>query len=170
MRTRRALLASLVLVLGVGCSGKTDFTITKTFSMNSTGGVWNAGTANVDLAAEAGSAWKHRDKIRSLDLVGLDATMTARSDSNGATLGSGQIVLSRADGSSAIVGTWTNHTIPAAAPDSIGVVLNAAAVSIIDAAMHGDGLFTVAASGTTGANVNATVVVDLHLKMGYRVP
>ena len=172
MLTRRALLAALAVVLGVGvgCSGSTDFTITKSFDLNSTAGVpYGPYIQNVDLAAEAGGAWKHRSKIKSLDLVGLDATMTQRTDGGGPTTGSGSIVLSR-NGVDATVGTWTDHPIPALAPDSIGVVLDAAAMSIVNDAIHGDGLFSVKLTGTTAAAVTAKVQVDLHMKMKYRVP
>ena len=169
MSTRRALLAASALVFAVGCSGTTDFTISKTFQLDTIANQQYEVTQDVNLAQEAGTAWKHRDNIRSLDVVGVDATMTERTDSNGPSNASGTITLSRADGTSAQLGTWT-HTIAATAPDSISVTLNPYAVSIVNAAIHSDGLFTVAATATTDRNVQAKVVVDLHMKLGYRFP
>jgi hypothetical protein len=122
----------------------------------------------VDLAAEAGSAWKHRNKVKSLDLVGLDATMTANHTGN-ATLGSGSIVISR-NGTDATVGTWTNHPIPANAPDSIGVVLQPGAVSLVMDALRGDGLFDVEYTVSTVNPISFAADVTLHLTMKFKVP
>jgi hypothetical protein len=169
MQKRISALAALVLA--AGCTKSTDFDITKTFDpVNSAGGgaVYTV-TQHVDMAAEAGSAWKHRSKVKDLDLVGLDGTMTANHSAI-ATLGSGTIVLSRAGLANVTVGTWTNHPIPATAPDSIGVVLQPEGVSLIMDALKGDGLFDVELVGSTAAAISFAADVTLHLKLKFKVP
>jgi hypothetical protein len=171
LATRAALAAALLSgVLGARCSKSTDFSITKTFDpVNSAGGgVVYTATQHVDMAAEAGSAWKHKSKVKSLELVGLDATMTANHTGN-ATLGSGTIVISR-NGTDATVGTWTNHPIPANAPDSIGVVLQPGAVSLIMDALKNDGHFDVELTASTVNAINFAADVTLHLTMKFKVP
>jgi hypothetical protein len=164
------LAASLTLV---ACSGTTDFSITKSFTANSAGtpAVYSS-VQLVDLPADAPTAWKHKSKIKSLDLVGLDATMTANLSGN-ATTGSGSLSL-RPDGGTGstdvLVGSWPSEPIPAAAPHSIGVVLSPAAVSVIEDALGGSGKFSIVMSGATAAPVRFTADVTLHLKLTYKIP
>jgi hypothetical protein len=162
--------AACALVASVGCTRSTDFSITKTFDpVNSAGGTVYTYTQDVDMAAEAGSAWSHRNKVKSLDLVGIDATMTAN-HSNNATTGSGSVVLKRTGFADVTVGTWTNHPIPAAAPDSIAVTLQPAGVDLVMDALKNDGKFGVTLTGTTAAPVSFAADVTLHLHMTFRVP
>lgn len=171
MVTRRAFVAFAALALAAGCSksGDVDFTITKHYTnVNSAGG----GAAytysdHVDLASEAGEAWGHRDKIKSVDVVGLDATMTAV-HSGGPTTGSGKITLSRGT-SKAVVGTWTAEPLPTTAPHSISVALNHDAMSIVDAALRDDGKFDVEVAGSTAGPINFDADVSMHLKMSYTI-
>jgi hypothetical protein len=157
------------VLLLAACSGNVDFTITKHFTADATGGTTYTDTQHVDLAADAPDGWKHRNKIKSLDLVGLDATMTQNVTGN-ATTGSGSIVLKRSGFADETVGTWTGHAIPAAAPDSIGVTLKPAAMDIINDAIRNDGKFDVVFSGSTAASIKFTADVSLHLKMKFKVP
>jgi hypothetical protein len=154
------------------CTGTTDFTITESFIANSAGSpaVYSDVQA-VDLASDAPDAWKHRDKVDSLELVGLDATMTA-SPSPGATTGSGTLSL-RPDGGTGstdvVVGTWPSEPIPASAPHSIGVTLSPAAVSVIESALTGSGKFSIVMTGATAAPVIFPADVSLHLKLKYKL-
>ena len=170
MKKLIARIAVVALVLAAACTRNTDFTITEHFDpVNSAGGaaVYTY-TQHVALASQAGSAWNHRSKIKSLDLVGLDATMTAN-HSGIATTGSGEIVLTR-NGTNATAGTWRDHPIPVMAPDSIGVALDAGAVGLIEDALKNDGLFDVTFTGTTVAPLSFAADVSLHLKMTYNIP
>jgi hypothetical protein len=162
--------AACALVASVGCTRSTDFSITKTFDpVNSSGGTVYTYTQDVDMAAEAGSAWNHRDKVKSLDLVGIDATMTAN-HSGVATTGSGSIVLKRTGLADVTVGTWTNHPIPVTAPDSIGVTLQPEGVSLIMDALKNDGKFELGLTGTTADPLSFAADVTLHLHMTFKVP
>jgi hypothetical protein len=168
---RLGLLATPLLL--AACTGSTDFSITESFVADSAGSpaVYNS-IQQVDLAAQAPSAWKHRSKIDSLTLVALDATMTA-SPSPAATAGDGLLKL-RPDGgtgsSDVVVGSWVKEPIPATAPHSIGVVLSPAAVSVIEGALRGNGRFSILLSGATDAAVTFPVDVTLHLTLKYKVP
>jgi hypothetical protein len=176
MFTRRAVLAFVALFVA-GCSktGDVDFTITKVFSqangnpVNSVGGGTSyTSVQHADLASEAGGAWGHRDKIKSIELVGLDATLDHVNAGGGAgTLGSGHITLTRG-ASSAIVGSWAGEPL-VAAPHSINVVLNGAAMSIVEDAMRNDGVFDVTFAGSTNNAINFDATVSLHLKMHYKI-
>lgn len=162
---------SLVLAaLGLAaCTRSTDFDVTSTFDpVNSTGGTGYSLVAHVDLASQAGSAWDHRDKIQGLELVGLDGTMTAN-HSGVATTGNGSIVLSR-KGATRTAGTWPTEPIPATGRHSIGVTLDAGAVSLIEDAIRDDGMFDVTLAGSTAATVSFAADVTLHLTMKYKVP
>lgn len=172
MHRRNVVLAAagLALVVGAGCTRSTEFSITKTFDpVDATAATTYTLTRDVDMASEAGDGWKHRDKVKSLELVGLDATMTAN-HSGVATTGSGTIVLSRAGLANATVGTWTNHPIPANAPDSISVTMNKDAVSLIENALEGDGRFSVTLTGQTADTVSFAADVTLHLKLKFGYP
>jgi hypothetical protein len=159
------------LLLVSGCTGSTDFTITKTFNANATGGVLYTYTQAVDLASEAPDAWKHRSKVKSLDLVGLDGTITAATPPSGVT-GGGSIIL-RPDGGTGstdvTVGTWANSE-PVVAMHSLSVTLSPSAVSVIESAIKGNGKFSVLLTGTTSANTQFTADVSLHLKLKFKVP
>jgi hypothetical protein len=166
------LAAPLAAVVSLAaCSGSTDFTVSKDFNVASTGGVLYTYTDDVDLAAEAPQAWKHRSKIKKLELVGLDGTIQSVSAGSGTT-GGGSIVL-RPDGGTGstdvVVGTWPN-TEPVVAPHSLSVTLSPEAVAVIEGALHGNGKFTVLLTGTTVASASFVANVSLHVKLTYKVP
>lgn len=165
--TRAAALGGLLLL--AACSGNVDFSITKAFTVDSAGGTPYTATQHVDLSKDAADGWKHRSKIKSLDLVGLDATMT-QNVTGTATTGSGSIVLKRAGAGDVVVGTWKDHPIPATGPDSIGAALDPSGIALITDAIHGDGQFDMVFTGTTAAAVRFNAEVTLHLKMKFKVP
>ncbi len=165
---RGAAIAALALL--AACSGTTDFTVSKTFDVVSVGGQAYSFTKDVDLQADAPDAWKHRDKIKKLELVGIDGTITAVTAGSGTT-GSGSLVLRPEGGTGATdvtVGSFQNE--PVVANHSLGIALDAAAIRVIEDALHGSGRFTVLLTGTTVASAAFTVRGDLHLKLTYKVP
>jgi len=166
---RLTVLTSLALSLAA-CSGKTDFSIPATFHPDASGGVAYTLTEPIDLAQLAPTAWKHRSKVKSLDLVALDGTVT------GATqlpfTGTGTIML-RPDGGTgstdAEAGSYSSETV-SGVPHSLSVTFSQAAVSIIEDALKGNGKFTVLLKGTTTTDVQFDVDVTLHMKLTYKIP
>jgi hypothetical protein len=165
-------LLALALAL-VACSGKTDFSISRSFNVISSGAP--AGYSIVEpisLPADAPEAWKHRSKATSVDLVAIDATVTANLSGN-ATTASGSIFLRPDGGAGAndvLIGIWTNEAIPLATPHSIGLVLSPAAEAVIENALDGSGNFAIVASGSTADPVQFRADLTLHLKLNYKVP
>jgi hypothetical protein len=169
MHHRFAAVAVAALALAAGCTRSTDFSITQTFDpvVSAGGGVAYTYTKEVDLAKDAGSAWGHRDNVKSLDLVGADGTITAiHSGSGGASTGS--IVLSR-NGTDVTVGTWS-ETFPTAVPHSTSISLQPEGVSLVMDALKSDGKFTVKVSGSTATPVSFAADVTLHLHLTYKFP
>jgi hypothetical protein len=166
---RLAVLSSASLLLAA-CSGSTDFSISETFNPNTTANVQYNLTAAVDMAADAPTAWKHRDKVKSLDLVELTGVVTAGAPP--AFTGSGSIKL-RPDGGTGstdvVAGSWTNETV-SGVPHTLNVVLSQAAVDVVEQALKGNGKFSVLLQGTTTTSVRFTVDVTLHLKLNYKIP
>jgi hypothetical protein len=173
MQKRWVLLAvaGLALGLGAGCSKKTDFDITKTFDPVNSEGAGKAYTyaQQVDLQAEAGSAWRHRDKVKKIEAVGLEAVMTANYSAK-ATSGDGSIVLSRGPLETVTIGTWAGEQIPAIAKHSIAVSFSPRAVDLVENALKGDGKFAVEFKGSTADAVSFAADVTLHFELTYKVP
>jgi len=162
------------LLVIAGCSGTTDFTVTARFTNVST----NAGTAYsksvlVDLQAQAPDAWKHRNKIKSLKAVGLDAT--ADRVTSLPMSGSGEIRIgpgtatTPADAGVVQVGSWPSETI-AGVPHSISAKLDTTSLDVIRDALKGDGRFVVFLTGTTVEAENFDATAVLHVKLTYKVP
>lgn len=159
--------ASLALVL-TGCTRDTDFSITKRLDVTASGGVPYAATENFDLAAQAPGAWRQRSHVKSIDLVGVEATLVENVSGNTST-GGGTITLSRS-GQTVQVGSWSNHTIPLNPPDSINVTLDQAGSALVMDAIKNDGRFSVAVAGTTSPSIHFKADVTLHLHMTYKIP
>ena len=176
LRLRHAVHAAALagLVLAAGCSGTTDFTVTADFTNVSTAaGTVYGKSVLVDLQAQAPDAWKHRKKVKSLELVGLDATATRvtalpMTGSGAIWIGPGS-ALTTSDPGVVQVGSWPSEAITGV-PHSIGVTLSGASLAVIEDALKGDGRFVVFLSGTTvdAENFDATAV--LHVKLKYKVP
>lgn len=158
--------ASLAVAL-TGCSKTTDFSITKHYTnvAVTAGGV--SGTQHVDLASEAGVAWGHRSHVKSLDLVGLDATIT-RINSGGPATVSGSVVLSRVGSSPVKVGTWSE--VVSVAPHTLSATLDRAGSQLINDAIRGDGQFDVEFVASSSAAINFDADVTLHVSMTYKYP
>jgi len=175
---RAGALASVSLL--VACSGNVDFSITKPFDADATGTPPTYSKAQaVDLSADAPDAWKHRDKVKSIDLVGLDGTLdsvvsgTVALACTVATPCTGSLRL-RADGAPADgsrdvpVGSFSLTSFPAT-PHTITWQLSQAGLDIIDNALQGNGKFSVVAAGGTAAPIHFLGTATLHLKLKYKV-
>jgi len=165
-----------VLALLAACSGTTDFTITKDFAVTATGGQKFESTQAVDLAADAPDAWKHRSKIKKLEAVGLDGTVTSISlPTSGGFTGSGEIwlfpdgVTSSSDPAALQLGAWPSEAVPAA-PHTLSVTLQPAAIAVLESALRSTGRFAVHVEGTTQQNAVFTARAALHVKLTYKVP
>ncbi len=164
---RAAVAAASLAVALAGCSKTTDFSITKHYTNVAVNAAGVSGTQHVDLAAEAGSAWSHRKNVKSLDLVGLDATVT-RINSGGPATVSGSVVLSRTGSAPVTVGTWSE--LVSAAPHTLSATLDRAGSALINDAIKGDGQFDVAFIASSSAAINVDSDVTLHVSMTYKFP
>ena len=168
--------AAGALFLLAACSGTTDFTVTKDFTVNATGGQRFESTQAVDLAADAADAWKHRSKIKKLELVGIDGTVTSiTTPASGGFTGSGEIwlfpdgVTSSSDPAAQQLGTWPSVAVTAA-PHTLSMSLSPAALAVLENALRGTGRFSVHVEGLTQQNAVFTARVALHVKLTYKVP
>jgi len=176
LRLRNALHAAAFsgLLLAAGCSGTTDFTITANFiGVNTTAGTVYSRNVLVDLQAQAPDAWKHRKKVKSLDLVGLDGTATnlptAPMTGSGAIWIGPGTATSTSDAGVVQVGSWPSETVTAV-PHTIGVQLSQTSLDVIENALKGDGRFVVFLTGTTVAAETFDATAVLHVKLKYKIP
>jgi len=168
--TRLALLAAAALGLAA-CGGTVDFSVDENINIDSTvnGG---AGLASVDLAASAGGAWKHRNKIDSVSIRSATATVTAKKAENTAATASGTVWLlpegaTEPTAAGAVqVGTWSGE--PVEVGNVIDLTVTQALNDFIRNTFDGSGKFSIYAIGsTTGGNrvaVTLHVVLDAKLK------
>lgn len=163
----RAAVAALALVAVSACSFKADFFLTRTFNhVAAASGSTFTGSYPVDLAAEAPGAWKRRGDVKSLDLVGVDATMLVNHLGTSSPA-SGEVYLDR--GATTVhVGTWS-HTISATAPDTIVLTMPESGNALVMDALKDDGKFTVRATATTTGAIDMDVKVDLHIGINYKL-
>lgn len=161
----RASLAALALVAAAGCSRDADFTVTKTFPVQTTANAYGPDAQEVDLAAEAGGAWDHRDKLRSVKLVGL--TAIGKNIAPAGVTGSGTAWV-RQGGADQLIASWQNVPMR----DGAIVSLDSSPVldGVLNEALKGDGRFTLILQGTSSANFTGQVEVSLHVEVEYRVP
>jgi hypothetical protein len=166
---RLAIALAAASTLGA-CGGTVDFVLEKDLDVNST---VNAGVvlATFDLAAEAGSAWKHRDKVSSVSITQAEAVVTEKfTPPNTAATVSGAIWLlpegATTPGAGAVqVGTYD------AAPVAVGTIipldLSPELDAFVEQAFKGSGRFGVYAVGA-GAN-GEVVACRLHVTVGAKV-
>jgi len=162
-----ALVASLVLT---GCGGTVDFSIDETFQVDSN---LDAGTAvaTVDLAAQAGKAWKQRDKIDTVTVNQGDVTVTIVDPANVATTVSGSIWLLPEGATSTTapgavqVGSWTGEQVTVG--HFIALTPSPAIDAFVKEAFNGTGKFSMLATGA-GAG-GARLAVTLHVVLGAKL-
>jgi hypothetical protein len=166
---RLATALAAAIALG-GCGGTVDFVLEKDLDVNS---AVNAGAtlATFDLAAEAGSAWKHRDKISSVSVNQAEAEVTAKfTPPNTATTVSGEVWLlpegATVPGAGAVrLGTYSGA--PVAVGTIIPLDLTAELNAFVEQAFNGNGRFGVYA---VGAGASGEVVsCRLHVTIGAKV-
>ncbi len=151
-----------------GCSGSTEFSVTGEFyGVNTTAGQPYTYTYVADV-----SGTSHADKLKGLELVGIDGTLT-RVMSLPMT-GNGAVWIGPAGSTSTTstgvvqVASWPSHT-SSAVPDSITLTLGGASLAVIEDALKGGGTFLVFLTGTTTASENFDASVVLHVKMTYNI-
>lgn len=69
-----------------GCGGNVDFSITRTFAVDSATANGRAPPAQIDLAAEAGSAWKERKHIDKITINAVTAEVVTVTTGDGLAL------------------------------------------------------------------------------------
>jgi hypothetical protein len=167
--SRLAIALAAASTLGA-CGGTVDFVLERDLDVDST---VNAGavTATFDLAAEAGGAWKHRDKVSSVSITQAEAVVTEKfTPPNTAATVSGSIWLlpegATAPGAGAVqVGTYTDAAVAVGTiiPLDLTPELNA----FVEQAFNGNGRFGVYAVGA-GAS-GEVVACRLHVTLGAKV-
>ena len=152
------------LLLAAGCSGKIDFEVTKNFTVTSTG-TYQTSNQTVNLQ-DYPDAWKHRNKIKSVDIVGVDGKVIV---TNAPTAtGTGRLWIRRPGGAAVLVGAATNHSL--AQDASLTIVPSDAANDVINDAIRNDGIFEAYMEGSTSGAALFEVAVTLRCKLTYKVP
>jgi hypothetical protein len=164
-----SLFATVAALVLAGCGGNVDFSITRTFNVNSTVSSGRAPPADIDLAAEAGSAWKQRKHIDKITIHSVTAEVLS------VTTGSGL----------ALTGTaWvhepgvTDETQwiqvgPASGTFQVGEVLDLpitpALNTFLTTQLRNDGQFVLVAEGTsTGGAIAGQVRVTLDATLKWK--
>jgi hypothetical protein len=162
-----ALVASLTFT---GCGGTVDFSIDEMLTVDSN---LNSGTAvaSVDLAAEAGKAWKQRDKIDSVTVEHGEVTVATVNAGNVATTVSGSVWLlpdgatQTTDAGAVQVGSWTGEQVVQG--HFIALTPSPALDAFVKNAFNGSGKFSMLATGA-GAG-GARLAVTLHVVLGAKL-
>jgi hypothetical protein len=167
-RLATALAAAVSLA---ACGGTVDFSFEKDVLVDSS---VPAGTYTyaVDLAAEAGGAWKHRDKIDKVTVTSAEARVLMVSPSNAAPTFSGDVWL-LPEGVTApdpalgavLAGTFVGE--PVSVDNTFGLVLGPDLDAFVRNAFNGSGRFSVLATGT-GAD-GLRVACTLHVVFGAKL-
>jgi hypothetical protein len=162
-----ALVASLAFT---GCGGTVDFSIDEMLTVDSN---VDSGTAVafVDLAAEAGKAWKQRNKIDSVTVEHGEVTVATVNAGNAATSVSGSVWLlpegatQTSDPGAVQVGSWTGEQV--AVGHFIALTPSPALDAFVKEAFNGSGKFSMLATGA-GAG-GARLAVTLHVVLGAKL-
>jgi hypothetical protein len=164
-----ALSASLALT---ACGGTVDFSVDEMIDVDSN---VNSGSTlvTVDLAAEAGQAWKHRDKISSVTVETAEVSVAAIDPANVATQISGSVWLlpegatTAADPGAVFLGTWTNEAVVVG--NSVVLTPTAELNAFVENTFNGSGRFGILASGegASGARLACTLRVVLGAKLKW---
>lgn len=165
------LAASLIAALSLSaCGGTVDFDFDKDLDIDTR--VNGVATASVDLAAQAGSAWKQRDKIDSVTITTAEATVltvTSPPTPADATVSGTAWLLpdgATTPGAGAVqLGTWTDE--PVVVGNVIQLALSKELDAFVKKAFNGNGKFVVYASGTSPTGQQ--VVCRLHVVLGGKL-
>jgi hypothetical protein len=133
----------------------------------------NAGTSvtAVDLAAEAGKAWKQRDKIDSVTVEQGEVTVATVNAGNVATTVSGSVWMlpdgatQTTDPGTVEVGSWSGEQVTEG--HVIALTPSPALDAFVKNAFNGSGKFSMLATGA-GAG-GARLAVTLHVVLGAKL-
>ncbi len=170
--TARAALATAALAAASGCTRETDFDITQSFDVVTTGTSFT-GIQTVNLADQAGSAWSHRNKVKKVTVNSVTGTIATVNPGNLATLGSGAAFLrpdgAPADGSGDVpLGSWTD--VPITAGRTIDLAISPALNTAVNDALAGSGILSLVLDANADGTMNLVVEVRLRVAVEYRVP
>lgn len=152
------------LLLAAGCSGKIDFEITKDFSVASTGTY--ATSVQVVNLQDYPDAWKHRNKIKSVDILGADGVVTSTNAPE--ATGTGRLYIRRPGGAAVLVGEAANHSLAQGA--SLTIVPSDESNAVLNDALRSDGQVETYMEGTTSQPAAFGVRATLRCRLTYKVP
>ena len=174
MNLKSALVALAATLTMSACGGTVDFSLEKDLVVDSTVA---SGTYfdTFDLAAEAGGAWKHRDKVDSVSIVSAEGLVAVVDPQNAATALSGQAWL-LPDGAtdpsaagSVSLGTWTDESVTVG--NTIILTPSAELNALLKSAFKGSGKLGIYAEVTNanGERVACTIHVTLGAKLKWKL-
>jgi hypothetical protein len=169
-RTASKLLPVFAAALALaGCGGNVDFSISKTFAVDSATASGRAQPAQVDLAAEAGSAWKERKHIDKITINSVTAEVLTVTAGNGLAM-SGTAWVHEPGVTDENL--WIRLG-PAAGTFTVGEVLDLpispALNTFLLTQLRNDGVFVVEAEGTSDAGrITGTVRVTLDATLKWK--
>lgn len=164
-------MAAASLALATGCTRDTDFDLTQSFHIVTTANEFH-GVETVDLSQQAGSAWDHRDKLKSVTVTSATATITSVNPGNLATIGSATVALrpdgAPADGSGDVpLGDWTD--VPVANGTMIELQGSPGLNGTVNAALEGSGILSFVVDATSDDAMDVDVEVRLRVSVEYSV-
>jgi hypothetical protein len=161
----RAALATAALVFVSGCNRDTEFDIIKVYNVQTNALAHGPEVQTVNLAEEAGSAWDHRDKLKSVTVKTVTAVASNVNPAAG-TVGSGSAALRR--GASDIpMGSWSG--VPIVDGSLISAGGTDALNNAFNDALNGDGQLAFVLAGNANNEFSATVTVTVHVEVEYSI-
>lgn len=168
-RTTTKFLPAVAALALAGCGGNVDFSITRTFAVDSATASGRAPPATIDLAAEAGSAWKERKHIDRITIRSVTAeVLTVTAGSGLAMSGTAWVHEPGVTDES----LWVRIG-PAAGTFTVGEVIDLPITPALNSFLLGqlrnDGVFVVEAEGTSDAGrIAGTVRVTLDATLKWK--
>lgn len=165
----RAAIAALSVTFALsGCNRSADFVVRKQFTNLALTQLELSGSTQVDLAQDAGSLWKVRDNLKTLNLVGVDVTIT-KITSGGNVDFRGNLKFSRPGQDPVTVASWSEK-IPTKAPHSITLKMTDAGAAFLTQSLKGDGKFKLLFEAASSGSVTFDADVTLTLGVTYSFP
>jgi hypothetical protein len=163
----RAAIALAAIAAISGCTRDTEFDIIKTYHVQTNALSHGPDVQQVNLAEEAGSAWDHRDKLKSVTVNTVTA-VASNVSVPGPTIGSGSAALRPGAGPDIPMGSWTD--IPVADGSWISAGGSDALNGAFNDALNGDGILSFVLAGNANNEFGADVQVTVHVTVEYKVP
>jgi hypothetical protein len=159
--------AAVAFLAASGCSRDTDFDLKHTFHVHPTPpGLTYDATQTLDLASQAGAAWDHRDRLKSVRVVGAKAVASNVVPASGTT-GSGSASLIPPGGAPIPIGTWTD--VPIVAGSLVEVAGSDALNAALNDALEGSGQLSFQLAGSASQEFEADIEVTLHVTVEYSI-